>query len=215
MASLADLDRELRTMLGASAVFYPNGKPQLDDYYEAYLWAETLDAAATNWTVAHVNVGSGTDFTFRMGPGKLTSSAAYTYATLKRGPRRGELHVGIRIKGRSGVLHEFDVVGLSRSAADRCRMQGVQPDERDTRLHIEAKFHAADLSLGTGRSIIGLGMDCPSIHPFLVSRRQGSDTMRQLIKTYGGTYVHNGFSGDTGHPYLRVCLKAFLKRWHV
>jgi hypothetical protein len=216
MSSLADLEKQLRALMGASTKFYPYRKPQLDDYYEAYLWAETIHAAqAELWRVDFVNAGAAKDeFTFRMGPGLLTSKATYTYATLwDQGFRYGELHIGIRVRGESGVLHEFDVVALNRREAALARTAGQEPTHGATRLHIEAKFHRNDLSLGVGRGIVGLRMDCPTVHAFLVSRAKGSDTLRRLIKHHGGTYVHNVFPTNTGVGYLRSCLAAALARW--
>jgi hypothetical protein len=216
MPSLADLEKQLRSLLGASAKFYPKGKPQLDDYYEAYLWAETIYVAkAKHWSVSYANAGmAGDEFTFRMGPGVLTSKVRYTYALLSDGVSRfGELHIGIRIRGGSGVLHEFDVVALDRQSAMLARAAGSEPWHGAARLHIEAKFHGYDLSLGVARGIVGLGIDCDTVHAFLVSRATGPNTLRQLIKHYGGTYVHNAFPTDTGVEYLRSCLAAALVRW--
>lgn len=216
MASLTDLETHLKRLLGTAAKFYPGGKAQLDDYYEAYLWAETLSVAKTKlWTVDYVNAGPSKDvFTFRRGPGLLTSSASYTYATLSDGSgRQGELHIGIRVQGESGVLHEFDVVALNGPATVAARLAGKEPKHGATRLHIEAKFHSNDLSLGTARSIVGLRFDCPTVHAFLVSRGSGSPTLRQLIKHHGGTYVHNAVPNGTGVAYLRNCLGAALSLW--
>ena len=216
MTSLADLETQLRALLGASAQFYPGKMAALNDYYEAYLWAETVDVARANsWTVNYVNAGpAGNEFTFRRGPGLLTSKTKYTYATLSDGGnRKGELHVGVRVIGKSGVLHEFDVVALKEPDVTLARHGGYQPRQQATRLHIEAKFHTADLSLGVARSIVGLQADCPAVHGFLVSRGKGSSTLRQLIKHYGGTYVHNAVPSGTGVPYLRNCLGAALAMW--
>lgn len=216
MTSVAELTTELRALLGASAKFWPGKTPKLDDYYEAYLWAETVDAARRKgWIVRFVNTGTSNDeFRFRMGPGIFNSPIAYTYANFSVGvEHRGELHIGIRIQGDSGVLHEFDVVGIDHHQARIARLTDSHPHHGTTRLHIEAKFHKSDLTLGVGRAIVGLKSDCPSIHPFLVSRAEGSDTIRTLIKHYGGTYVHNGFPTDTGIGFLRNCLGAALIAW--
>lgn len=216
MVSLADLETHLKGLLGATAKFYPGGKAQLDDYYEAYLWAETVAVAkAKSWTVDYVNAGPSNDvFTFRRGPGLLTSKANYTYAMLSDDAgRKGELHIGIRVRGDSGVLHEFDVVAFNGQATAAARVASEEPKHDATRLHIEAKFHRNDLSLGTARSIVGLRLDCPTVHAFLVSRGSGSPTLRQLIKHHNGTYVHNAIPNGTGVTYLHNCLGAALALW--
>ncbi|EGD58009.1 hypothetical protein Y88_3339 [Novosphingobium nitrogenifigens DSM 19370] len=210
------LIRQLTNLIGASSSFWPNSKaPQLDDLYEAYLWAETVGIAKTEgWQVDFVNAGSQKNqFTFRKGPGLLTSPVAYTYATLTDGRRSGELHIGIRIRGDSSTLHEFDVVALDAHGVAAARAGAKQPGHSTVRLHVEAKFHKGDLSLGVARGIVGLGADCPSIEPFLVSKALGSPSLRPLIKSHGGHYVDRMFPGDSGIPYFATCVKAALGRW--
>lgn len=214
----ADLENELKALLGASAKFWPQpaDNPRTDDYYEAYLWAETVEAARLKgWTVEYHHAGpAGDRFKFRMGPGVFNSPAKFTFARFKwRTTNKGELHIGVRIQGRSGVLHEFDVVGIDQTAAMVARLKKLHPNHSATRFHVEAKFHKADLTLGVGRAIVGLKADCPSIRPMLVSRAQGADTIRALISAYGGVYVHNAFPTDTGIGILRNCLAAALTRW--
>lgn len=213
----ADLEKQLKKLLGASAKFYPKKTAQVNDYYEAYLWAEMVGAArAAHWSVSFVNAGPTNDeFTFRLGPGKFTSKTKYTYATLvdPLRLRKGELHIGVRVEGLSGVLHEFDVVAFNDREITQVRQSGKQPDHDATRFHIEAKFHKADLSLGVARGIVGLQTDCPSVHGFLVSRGNGSSTIRQLLKHYRATYVHNAIPKETGVPYLRSCLASALATW--
>ena len=157
MTTLTDLEKQLKSLLAASAKFYPGKKAQVNDYYEAYLWAEMVSVARANlWTVSYVNAGSSHDeFNFRMGPGKLTSTTKYTFATLadSRG-RKGELHVGVRVQGNSGVLHEFDVVAFNEYEVAIARLKGLQPDHGATRLHVEAKFHTSDLSLGVAAALL-------------------------------------------------------------
>ncbi len=212
----ATLIGQLTSLLGASSTFWPHSKaPQLDDLYEVYLWAESIGIAkAAGWQVDFVNAGTRkNEFTFRKGPGLLTSSVPYTYATLTDGRRSGELHIGIRIWGSSSTLHEFDVVALDAPGASAARATANQPDHWTVRLHVEAKFHKGDLSLGIARGIVGLGADCPSIEPFLVSKALGSPSLRPLIKAHGGHYVDRMFPGDSGTPYFATCVKAALGRW--
>lgn len=212
----ATLMSQLGGLLGASATFWPHGKPpHLDDLYEVYLWAETVAVAKSEgWTVDFVNAGAHkTQFTFRKGPGLLTSSVPYTYATLTDGRRSGELHIGIRIAGNSATLHEFDVVALASTAAFAARSTRTQPNQASVRFHIEAKFHKGDLSLGVARGIIGLGVDCPNVEPFLVSKALGSPSLRPLIKYHKGHYVDRMFPGSSGPPYFVTCAKAALGRW--
>lgn len=213
ISDLTALKGELNAILGASAQFWPNKSPKLDDYYEAYLWAETIDVARSEqWTVTFANVGpAGTQFDFRMGPG-LLSAGTYSYAIISKGSKAGELHVGVRVIGDSTTLHEFDVLGLDQAYRDRGATG--EPHHSDVRLHIEAKFHKSDISLGIGRALVGLGADCAEIEPFLVAKNAGSPTVRTLIKHHGGHFVENVFPGKSGvDPYFRTCIRAALRRW--
>jgi len=216
MTTLSDLEKKLKSLLGASAKFYPGRIAQVNDYYEAYLWAEMVDVARNNsWTVSYSHAGPADDqFKFRMGPGLLTSATEFTHANLTNvNGLAGELHLGLRVEGESGVLHEFDLVALREHEAIFDRIAGRQPSQFVVRLHVEAKFHTNDLSLGVARGIVGLQADCPSIHGFLVSRGKGSPMLRKLLKYHGATYVHNAVPNGTGAPYLRNCFEAALAAW--
>lgn len=213
ISDLIALKGELNAVLGASAQYWPNKTPKLDDYYEAYLWAETIAVARSEgWSVAFANVGpAGNQFDFRMGPGLLTAGR-YSYAIISMGGITGELHIGVRVIGDSATLHEFDVLGLDQ--AYRNRSATGEPQHSEVRLHIEAKFHKSDISLGIGRGLVGLGADCPNIEPFLVAKNAGSPTVRTLIKHHGGHFVENVFPGKSGvDPYFRTCIRAALRRW--
>ncbi|MBJ6988964.1 hypothetical protein [Devosia sp. MC521] len=213
MSDLQTLKNQLSSVLGHSSQFWPGKKPKLDDYYEAYLWAETIDVARVNlWSVKFINAGPSNDhFTFRMGPGLITNGT-YTYALISKGSKAGELHIGVRVMGVSATLHEFDVLGLDQSY--RSRPAHAQPDFSDVRFHIEAKFHKSDLSLGIGRGIVGLGQDCPGIEPFLVAKNEASPAVRPLVKHHGGHVVEHVFPGGPGvSPYFRNCVTAALDRW--
>lgn len=215
MSSKTDLLNELHTLMGTSTQFWKGTAGKADDFYEVYLWAMALEVAQNEgWTVTYKNAGpSNNDFVFRRGPGYFTSTKTYSYAELKKGDREGELHIGIRVRGESGVLHEFDVVALDVAELNRLRVTKGQPDQIGVRLHIEAKLHKNDLSLGLGRELIGLGLDCPAIHPMLISKADGSPNIRPLVKHHHGTYVSHVYPKDTGLPYIRRCLKYALAAW--
>lgn len=215
MSSKTDLLNELHTLMGTSSQFWKGKTGKADDFYEVYLWVLALEVARNKgWTVTYKNAGpSNNDFVFRRGPGLFTSATAYSYAELKKETREGELHIGIRVRGVSGVLHEFDLVGLDITELERLRLTKGQPDQTGVRLHIEAKLHNNDLSLGVGRELVGLGLDCPAIHPMLISKAEGSPNIRQLVKYYRGTYVNHVYPRDTGLPYIRFCLERAFEAW--
>src|SRR6185295_3159892 len=95
---------------------------------------------------------------FRTGPGQIYSRVQpYTHGVLLFRNRPAlELHIGVRVEGQSGVLHECDVLVLPRAEAQSCRALRVAPRSSKAQIAIEAKFYATPLGVDLGRSFMGL-----------------------------------------------------------
>jgi hypothetical protein len=140
-----------------------------------------------------------TDLVFRKSPGFLHSTRhPYTYARIDVGSRRGpvEAHVGVRTAGKSGVLHECDVLLLTAAEAERCRQQALAPRSHALLLAVEAKFYATSLPLAEARGFVGLRADfsardsalianvpAPEASRFLSARTEYHET--ELVPTSG------------------------------
>lgn len=213
MAEFDDLLGALKDVVGAAASVNYADPAKLDDIYEGYLWSEVVRVAkAAGWTVAFENAGPGSDaFVFRKGPGRFNSPVAYSFAKLQRWGKTLEVHIGVRVRGSSNVLHEFDVLVLRGEAADFARKLKTDPGHVGAAMHLEAKFFSGQVTLGEARALLGLSVDCGGLRAHLVSRGGGSPSVRQLLKPHGSTYVHDVMPGEEGPKFLETCIKAALK----
>lgn len=81
---------------------------------------------------------------FRTSPGMLYSvTQPYTHAVISfRDCPPLEAHVGVRVQGKSGILHECDVLILSVAKADLSRCNEVAPRGTRSLIAIECKYYA-------------------------------------------------------------------------
>lgn len=136
---------------------------QPNDLYEWYLWSLIIRAARETEGTIRFEAASGrqtSSLRFRTSPGRINSrTSQFTHGVLAwDGCPPLEVHVGARVLGRSGVLHECDVLVIDRREAQRCRINGVDPRAK-IELMIEAKFYSTDLRLRLAREFIGLSAD--------------------------------------------------------
>jgi hypothetical protein len=133
------------------------------DLFEAYILSIVLDAAVDLGAQVEFRNANGVtnQFVFRTSPGFIFSTAQpYTYAAiaLPNCPLL-EAHIGVRIAGRSEVLHECDVAVLPQTEGQTCRQNRVHPRSSKLVLAVECKFYTVSLPLNLARSFIGLGVD--------------------------------------------------------
>ncbi|KAB2757374.1 hypothetical protein F9K98_23535 [Brucella anthropi] len=155
MSPVDELHQSLIETLGEYAELWPANGATSDNYYEAYLWALAWAEAKDHFRSSRL-VNSGTnnnDIKFRKSPGSY-SKKSYTYAEIidRSNNRTAELHVGIKIRGRSSTWHEFDIVLLQ--ARENSTLEEDGPESGNVFLHIEAKFHKHNLDVGTARSLV-------------------------------------------------------------
>jgi hypothetical protein len=72
------------------------------------------------------------------------------------------VHLGVYVSGRSGLIHEADVLVLLAEEAQMCRYNHVPPRSHRTLIATECKFYASNLQLGLGRAFVGLCSDLSS-----------------------------------------------------
>jgi hypothetical protein len=167
MAEIDDLLVAIQSSLGT--VITPSITSQSDiwDVFEAYVWALVIDAAvAEGATVSYetvTGVPNPPTFTFRTSPGFLASATnPYTHAIVQfPGKVPLEVHVGIKVQGKSRVLHECDVCVLLRQEASLCRQYSspgnwIHPRASSIILSVECKFYANYLPLHLARGFMGL-----------------------------------------------------------
>jgi len=147
-----ELLNEIRAALGSALPPSLSNASAASDLFEAYILTLVLRAAqAEGATITYLDA-SGTPapaFIFRTSPGYIWSTTQpYTYALLTfSGMERLETHVGVRVAGKSGVLHEFDVCVIRQSEADTARQNHVHPRSSKVLIGVECKFYTTGLSL--------------------------------------------------------------------
>lgn len=186
MTSKAELLGEIQGVLGAAVNPRLSTRDEASDIYEAYLFAMVIRAASLEGgqiDYRSISGGAATDFVFRKSPGYIDSTRQpYTYARIDfRGLTRPlEAHLGIRVSGKSRVLHECDVLVLPEAEAIRCRSRGLAPRSHTLLLAVEAKFYASSLPLGEARGFVGLRTDFSAHLSCLAANVQGQEASRLL-----------------------------------
>ena len=183
----ANLLTEIGQALGAATTPALTSASAANDVYEAYLFSLVLEAAKAEGAAIRlecIDGGVPTSFIFRSSPGYLNSRAHnYGYAVLAFANCPVlEAHVGVRVSGHSGVLHECDISVLFQREADVCRSrsQHIAPRSSQVVVAIEAKFYAADLGLHLGRGFLGLVRDTSAHNTFFVINRSARSVERLL-----------------------------------
>jgi hypothetical protein len=180
----------LRANLQANALSYTTASA-VHDVYEGYLFSLVVTAAAQSGASVSYRTVDGrpsSSLVFRTSPGRLYSrTRPYTHAVLGFGRTPElEVHLGVRVQGSSGVLHECDVVVLESAEAAQSRRNNADPRSSKCLLAVECKYYATPLPLGMARGFVGLHADLrmhtaafvanvgsPTVDRYLNSRRQG------------------------------------------
>jgi hypothetical protein len=159
-----DLINEIKSVVGASTDASLADHLQASKAYEAFLFVTAIRAAEKEGaSVSYQQIGQGPakQFVFRTSPGHLYSTIKpYTYAVLDFPSAPSlEVHLDVRVAGKSSVFHECDVAVLTQQEAQRSRSERVAPRSSKVIAAAEAKFYAANLDLDLARSYIGLISD--------------------------------------------------------
>ena len=188
MAINDDLLNEVSTTLTGAITPSLTTVSATSDLFEAYTLSILLRAAQQeNATIAYRDPTDSptTDFVFRTSPGYLWSSThSYTFALIEFPDVEPlEAHVGVRVSGKSGVLHELDVCVIRRSEALISRASQVHPRHSKVIIGVECKFYTSALSLGLARSFVGLGVDMTAKNTFFVTNASSPSVERLLSAT--------------------------------
>ena len=178
---IAEIDKALS---GAAQLGYSNNSAT-NDVYEAYIWSLCVRAARQHNAKVRYETVSGRftqDLLFRTSPGAVFSVAQqYTHALISFDDcPELEAHIGIRITGRSRVLHECDVAVLERSEGQLCRRERVHPRASKVLIAVERKFYTSSVQLYLGRGFLGLTSDIYRKERYFVTNSQ-SPSVTKLI----------------------------------
>ena len=105
----------------------------------------------------------------------------YTHALVEfAGCPELELHVGIKVIGKSSVLHECDVAVVDRDEARLCRANRVHPRASKVLIAAECKFYTSPIKLELGRGFLGLTSDIHRRERYFVTNNK-SPSVTKLI----------------------------------
>jgi hypothetical protein len=194
MTRIDDLLSELANAVGGRDISY-NSSSAAWDIYEGYAFALVIRAAAAAGGAVSYEDRDGNSVSrllFRTSPGMLYSMAhPYTHAVLSfPGCDPLEMHVGVRVQGKSGVLHECDVLVLPVDEANLSRTKNVAPRGTRALIAVECKYYASHLSLYLARGFHGLHSDLGLKYPYFVTNLRALRIERYL--TYHNRNWENG-----------------------
>src|SRR5256885_6495240 len=122
----------ITAVLGPAIAAAPVAGTSLPDVFEAYVLTLIIRAARTEGGAISYLSRDGTPATsllLRTSPGVIYSREKnYTHVLIVFPSRPAlEAHTGIKVAGKSGVLHEMDIAVVERAEAENCRRNVVSP----------------------------------------------------------------------------------------
>lgn len=194
MTIKTDLLTEIRTTLGALITPSLSSASAVSDIFEAYVLSLVIQAAeAEDATISYKDVFGTvpTRFVFRTSPGYIFSTAhPYTHAVITFATKPPlEAHVGVRVVGKSRVLHECDVAVIEQAEAETCRQRQVPPRSSKVLIAVECKFYSTPLQLYLARAFLGLASDL-SVKEAIFVTNTSSDSIEKLLSGRGQKWEH-------------------------
>jgi len=188
MTAIDGLISALTSTVGDRTVSY-NSASAAWDVYEGYTFALVVRAAIAAGGQIWYEDRFGKEvnsLVFRTSPGMLYSTVhPYTHSIIDfPGCPLLEAHVGVRVQGRSGVLHEADVLVLPSTEAELPRNKDVAPRGFRSIIAIECKYYAGHLSLHLARGFHGLHADLGVKNSYFISNLEAPRIQKYL--TYHG-----------------------------
>lgn len=155
----AQLIAAVEAAIGTLAATYRNTADE-SDLYEAALLTIAIDAARRaggTEILTNNGVAPAPSIVFRRGPGNLwTGGFAFAVVSFPNSPKQLEIHLGVKVAGRSSVAHECDVAILDAVECERSRVGSVHPRNGAVIGALEAKHYQASPGLDIGRGFMGL-----------------------------------------------------------
>lgn len=125
---------------------------------------------------------------FRLGPGTIgapQSTPGFIHVTLQT--TEYEIQNGLRVSGRSKVLHELDVCLIDRAEAMKCRRNGSDPTYRLVKFIAECKCYGSSVQLSLGREYLGLSSEFPMKRVKTMVSNVSNEEVHDLVTNHNGT----------------------------
>lgn len=195
MTAANELVTEINNVLPATITPGVSSASTVSDLFETFIFCLVIEAAKTEGaTVTYRDVFGKipTAFVFRTSPGFIFSTVKpYTHAILNfvnKPPL--EVHIGVRVVGKSGVLHECDLAVIEQVEAVTCRQEQVPPRSSKVKIAVECKFYSTPLQLHLARAFIGLVSDLSANEAIFVTNT-ASDSIEKLLSGRSRKWEHN------------------------
>ncbi len=185
MAVREDLIADIESIVSSAAGIGYAQPSATNDVYENYIWALCLQAATQHGariTYETIHERPATILVFRTSPGAIYSNVhEYTHAVLEfAGCPPLEVHVGVRVTGKSRVLHECDVAVIDRYEAQLCRTEQVHPRASKVLIAAECKFYTSAIQLYLGRGFLGLTSDIHRKERYFITNGQSPSVIKLI-----------------------------------
>ncbi|NJP34835.1 hypothetical protein [Micromonospora thermarum] len=210
-----ELIRTIELAIGTLDEVYRNPADE-SDLYEASLLAiaaEAAGAAGASCLITNDGVTVAPPLKFRRQPGNLNSGDfSYILATFQGG-KAVEIHLGVYVAGKSGVLHECDVAVLAQEEAERSRTGAVHPRSRGLVAAIEAKHYAGPPRLRVGREFLGLASEMGAAKCALAFPAPGTTSITPLLAKHPSELYDELIPGTPPADRLCAHLTQKIKNW--
>ncbi|MEG3861807.1 hypothetical protein [Microcoleus sp. herbarium12] len=190
------LNSEIKSKLKSSIDPDFNKAAEQASIFDAYLFTILLKAVANEGGTVYYNnvVDDETPkyLTFRKTAGKIHGNAhPYTHAVVEFPNKPAlEIHLGVKVQGRAGVLHNCNLLILYQKEANICRLLEREPRHSQVILAVKSEYSTSELQLETAGAFIGLASD---------------------IRYEGGSYfISNSYSQPTAK-----LLTTARKKWEL
>ena len=175
----------IKAAVGPLISSHPVSISPTPDIFEAYIFSIIITAAKAEGATVIFQDRSGNPATaliFRTSPGYIFSNSKnYTHAVISFPSRPTlEAHIGIKVTGKSGVLHEADVAVLDSAETENCRLNSVSPRSSKVLMAVECKYYCSTLQLSLARSFVGLVSDFSVREPYFVTNTNSASVEKLL-----------------------------------
>lgn len=199
MMNAATMLNRIYSVIGSNNFTNYTSSSMANDVFEGYTFSIIVKAARSvgaNIYFEDNKERATNSLIFRTSPGDIFSPKnKYTHAVINLPSCPSlEVHIGVKVTGRSGVLHECDVAVIDRNEARICRASLVHPRASKVLIASECKFYASTLKLDLARSYLGLAEELSKHNRILVTNTT-SDSAERMI-----TYHKAGWEFNLSSP---------------
>ncbi|WP_433179919.1 hypothetical protein [Actinoallomurus sp. CA-150999] len=216
MSTISDLLDEIKSLLTIGSAPY-RSTADLSDVYEGYIFSLIVSTASRNGASVSYEDVYGTKvnkLVFRTSPGQLYGdSQPFTHALIEfNGAPPLEVHLGVRVQGTSGVLHECDVLVLPAEEAELSRVQRIAPRGSQCLLIVECKYYTSTLDIGLARNFEGLRADIRTQDELFVSNIGSPSIVRYLAARKRG-YERDVVPSSSQTEYLQAEIRKSFRKF--